>query len=66
MPTYEYKCPTCNKKEDHHHKMNESYQAICSGCFEKGKPSEMIKSFGIGLGVHFKGSGFYETDYKRR
>lgn len=64
MPTYEYRCPTCQKREDHQHKMNETFTAICLNCFEKGKPSDMIKGPGGGIGIHFKGTGFYQTDYK--
>lgn len=66
MPTYEYKCTSCEKIESHRHKMNENPSFSCINCFGKGLPSEMKKGFGGGLGVHFKGSGFYETDYKRK
>lgn len=61
MPTYEYKCPSCQKVENHLHKIAETFEALCSDCF-----CEMIKGVGGGIGVHFKGSGFYETDYKRK
>lgn len=64
MPTYEYKCPECAKIEQHQHKMNEQFVAICHNCFQKGKSCQMVKGVGGGLAVHFKGSGFYETDYK--
>ncbi len=64
MPTYEYKCNNCNHVEEISHKMNENRAQICVGCFQKGKHSEMIKGVGGGTAVHFKGTGFYETDYK--
>jgi len=63
MPTYEYKCPSCEKVECHQHKMNEAFLVTCNKCFSKGKDYHMKKGFGGGAAVHFKGSGFYETDY---
>lgn len=62
MPTYEYKCPTCEHKQQLSHKMSEQPVTICPSCMK----SEMIKGPGGGLGIHFKASGFYETDYKRK
>lgn len=64
MPTYDFKCPTCGKKEEHFFKMSQIPNVICIDCFAKNKPSEMIKLFGAGTNVHFKGNGFYQTDYK--
>ncbi len=64
MPTYEYTCPSCENTEQHQHKMNESIKCVCMKCYYDKKPSDMKKGFGGGLAVHFKGSGFYETDYK--
>jgi putative FmdB family regulatory protein len=61
MPTYEYICKKC-------HKTFEAFQPItaqplkkCIYC--KGKAQRLISS---GAGVIFKGSGFYETDYKKK
>jgi putative FmdB family regulatory protein len=61
MPTYEYVCNKC-----HHH--FEAFQSIasepltvCPAC--KGKLERMISG---GVGLIFKGSGFYETDYKKK
>lgn len=59
MPTYDYKCPKCKKIEQHLHKMSEDLALFCIDC-----DSIMLKCIGGGIGVHFKGSGFYETDYK--
>lgn len=60
MPTYEYKCPICNKIEIHFHKMEQTPKVLCVGCSN----SEMQKSICSAVGLHFKGSGFYQTDYK--
>jgi putative FmdB family regulatory protein len=60
MPTYEYMCENC----DHEF---EQFQAItakpirkCPNC---EKP-DLKRLIGTGSGVIFKGSGFYETDYR--
>jgi len=64
MPTYDYTCPTCERMEQHQHKMTEPFFVSCLKCYEQGNPYVMTKGFGGGTAVHFKGSGFYETDYK--
>lgn len=60
MPTYEYKCANC----DH---MMEAFQSITANplkkCPECGK-LKLQRLLGTGAGLIFKGSGFYETDYR--
>ncbi len=60
MPTYEYKCDHC----DH---MLEAFQSITAApkkkCPECGK-LKLKRLLGTGAGLIFKGSGFYETDYR--
>ena len=62
MPTYEYGCRGCQHAF-------EIMQPISShpllGCGECKRPLLRRKISGGG-GVIFKGSGFYETDYKRK
>lgn len=60
MPTYEYKCDACGH-------LFEQFQSImakplkkCPGC---GKP-KLKRLLGTGAGLIFKGSGFYQTDYR--
>ena len=60
MPTYEYRCQGCG------HEM-EAFQSIkadplmdCPQCHEP----RLKRLIGTGAGVIFKGSGFYETDYR--
>ncbi len=60
MPTYGYRCPTCGHDYDRVQKISDLTRAKCPEC---GTPGERIISGGVG--VVFKGSGFYETDYKR-
>jgi putative FmdB family regulatory protein len=60
MPTYEYRCNKCGGKFDLFQKMSDRPIDSCPFC--KGNVSRLI---GPGMGIIFKGSGFYETDYKR-
>ena len=60
MPTYGYRCPACGHEYDKVQKISDLTRAECSEC---GTLGERIISGGVG--VVFKGSGFYETDYKR-
>lgn len=61
MPTYEYKCPECNLILNISHTINVEHEQDCLTCL-----IPMKKGFGGGTGIHFKGSGFYETDYKNK
>ena len=60
MPTYEYECDAC------HHEFEE-FQYISADpltkCPECGK-KKLRRLFGTGAAIMFKGSGFYETDYR--
>jgi putative FmdB family regulatory protein len=60
MPTYEYKCPAGHVFEKFYPTMTNSRRLKCPTC---GKMAERQISGGVGL--VFKGSGFYITDYKR-
>ncbi len=59
MPTYEYRCNKCGERFDLFQKMSDEPIDTCPYC--KGDVTRII---GSGMGVIFKGSGFYETDYK--
>jgi putative FmdB family regulatory protein len=61
MPTYEYECRSCGHVTDVFHNMTAKPRVKCPECGGRTK-----KLFGAGAGIIFKGSGFYETDYKRR
>lgn len=60
MPTYSYCCPACGRDYDRLQKMSDNSLAECPDC---GTPGE--RQISAGIGFVFKGSGFYETDYKR-
>ncbi len=60
MPTYEYECEACGHEF-------EKFQSITARpirtCPECGK-RKVRRLIGTGAGVIFKGSGFYQTDYR--
>jgi putative FmdB family regulatory protein len=60
MPTYDYKCPKCGTAFERSQKMSDPPKAKCPKC--GGKAERQLSG---GHGIVFKGSGFYETDYKR-
>lgn len=59
MPTYDYKCLSCGYTFEYFQKMTDEPLNTCPEC--KG---ELKRLLGTGLRPIFKGSGFYETDYK--
>lgn len=61
MPTYEYECGKCKKHFDIFHSMTDKKTYKCPEC--GGKAHRLISS---GSGIIFKGTGFYETDYKKK
>lgn len=61
MPTYEYACRSCNEVFEVFQSMRDAPLSTCPKC---GK-SEVKRLIGRGAGIIFRGSGFYETDYKR-
>lgn len=60
MPTYTYECKKCGFAFDVFHGITASPRVQCTECGASCK-----RRLGTGAGVIFKGSGFYETDYKR-
>jgi putative FmdB family regulatory protein len=59
MPTYEYRCTACKYTFEAFQPMTADPLTECPQC--KGNIKRMI---GTGAGPIFKGSGFYQTDYK--
>ena len=60
MPTYEYECEACGHHFDEFQSMSEEPLTKCPKCGKK----KLRRLFGTGSAVLFKGSGFYETDYR--
>jgi len=61
MPTYEYKCNKCGHILELFQSMTAPTTNVCPKCKSASK-----RLMGAGAGIIFKGSGFYETDYKRK
>ena len=59
MPTYDYKCLTCDTRFEKFQSITAPAIEECSEC--GGKVKRLI---GAGAGLIFKGSGFYATDYR--
>lgn len=57
MPTYQYKCTECGHNFEKFQSFSEDTLTTCPECGGK-----LRKVFGGGVGVTFKGSGFYRTD----
>ncbi|MCL5269589.1 MAG: zinc ribbon domain-containing protein [bacterium] len=64
MPHYEYECSKCGKSFETFQSITEAPLTDCPDetCGGKGTVRRLISR---GAGVIFKGSGFYQTDYKR-
>jgi putative FmdB family regulatory protein len=57
MPTYEYVCPAGHDFEKFH-KMADRTRVKCPECGQVSR-----RKISGGAGLHFKGTGFYITDY---
>jgi len=61
MPTYEYECAKCGHPFEKFQPMSAHPIKKCPKC--GGKVDRLI---GSGGGIIFKGTGFYENDYKKK
>ncbi len=61
MPTYDYRCEGCGYELAVFHGITEDPRKKCPKCHE----DRLRRLIGSGGGIIFRGSGFYETDYKR-
>lgn len=60
MPTYDYVCDACDHSFELFQGIKENPKKKCPEC---GK-SKLRRLFGTGAAIVFKGSGFYQTDYR--
>jgi putative FmdB family regulatory protein len=58
LPIYDYRCTSCGQLFEARQSFNDEPGAPCPAC---GDRSERLIT---AVAVHFKGSGFYKTDYK--
>lgn len=61
MPTYDYECRSCGHGFEIFQRMSDSSLSRCPSCGRK----ELQRLIGGGLGIIFRGSGFYVNDARR-
>jgi putative FmdB family regulatory protein len=62
MPTYDYTCDGCGHEFEEWQSFKDDALTKCPSC----KKNKLRRLFGGGAAIIFKGSGFYETDYRRK
>lgn len=62
MPTYDYRCDGCGHTLEIFQSMSEGAKRKCPEC----GTLKLQRLIGAGAGIVFKGSGFYETDYRSK
>lgn len=60
MPTYDYRCTACRHAFELFQSMREPVKRTCPECGRKA----LERLIGTGAALIFKGSGFYQTDYR--
>jgi len=60
MPTYDYECDACGHKFELFQSISAPVEKKCPEC----KKPKLRRLIGTGAAVVFKGSGFYQTDYR--
>ena len=62
MPTYDYRCRGCGHELEMFQSMRDGPKRKCPECGQL----KLQRLIGTGAGILFKGSGFYETDYRSK
>ncbi|MCA9196180.1 MAG: zinc ribbon domain-containing protein [Planctomycetales bacterium] len=60
MPTYDYECDACGHTFELFQSITAPVETKCPEC----KKKKLRRLFGTGGAIVFKGSGFYQTDYR--
>lgn len=60
MPTYDYICDACGHVWEEFQSITAEATKKCPNC----KKKKARRRIGSGAGIIFKGSGFYQTDYR--
>ena len=60
MPTYDYICDACQHEFEAFESIKADAQTVCPTCHEP----KLRRKIGAGAAILFKGSGFYQTDYR--
>ena len=62
MPTYDYRCKKCGKTFEKFQSMSDP---LLKKCLRPKCGGAVERLIGAGAGLIFKGTGFYQTDYKK-
>lgn len=62
MPTYDYVCHNCGHDFELFQMITSDPEERCPEC----EQDSLKRLIGPGAGILFRGSGFYQTDYKGR
>ncbi len=62
MPTYDYLCESCGHELEIFQSMTEGRKRKCPAC----GTLKLRRLIGTGAAIVFKGSGFYQTDYRSK
>jgi putative FmdB family regulatory protein len=60
VPTYEYRCASCEHQFERFQRISDEPVKECELC---GQPVQRML---FPVAIHFKGSGFYTTDYAKK
>jgi putative FmdB family regulatory protein len=60
MPTYDYICDGCKHEFEAFESIKADPQSVCPECHA----ATLRRKIGAGAAILFKGSGFYQTDYR--
>jgi len=60
MPTYDYQCGSCGHEFEAFESIKADPRTDCPAC----KQPQLRRKIGPGAAILFKGSGFYQTDYR--
>lgn len=59
MPTYEYECRACSHTFEAEQRIVEDPMTDCPSCGQENSLKRLVQP----AAIHFRGSGFYVTDY---
>ncbi|MDD5363077.1 MAG: zinc ribbon domain-containing protein [Ignavibacteria bacterium] len=62
MPTYDYRCENCGEEMEIFQSMKDKPATLCPKCGH----NTLKKMVSMPAGLIFKGTGFYQTDYKKK
>ena len=63
MPNYDYECQQCGQRFEVFQSMNDPKLTLCP---DENCAGSVKRLLGTGGGIIFKGSGFYQTDYRSK